>query len=153
MAEGYVTADRFIDLTVLAEERVAELNVRNPNYLPANIEHVLRTIEDRLRHKYAIPFPPAHPTIEGWIVCIVQARAALRVGIDPGDPGYAECVRLAEQADTQIAEASKPESAAWNIPLISATDGSAISKGAPFGYAEASPYTWTDVQYEEGTSG
>jgi hypothetical protein len=132
----------------LADERVDELIQKNANYLLANLEQVSRSIEDRLRHKYVIPFPAGHATIEGWVIAIVQTRALLRAGIDPSDQSYSEVVKLAEQADTQITEASDPQSAKWNLPLITATDGSAISKGAPFGYSESSPYTWTDVQME-----
>jgi hypothetical protein len=153
MSDPYLTVDRFIDLTDLSEQSVRELADINPNYLPANIDQSLRSIEDRLRHKYAIPFPPNHATIEGWIVCIVQSRAINRIGTLPNDQTPERIFKLAEQTDADIKEASNPQSANWNLPLITATDASGIVKGAPFGYAESSPYTWTDVQYNGGTGG
>lgn len=153
MASGYVTVKRFELVTDLVEERVMELRARSPGYLEAALEQVARTIEDRLRHKYTIPFPPEHPTIERWIVTIVQSRAAIKIGIDPADPMYAEIVRLAQETHAEIAEASNLQSSGWNLPLISAQDSSAISKGAPFGYAESNPYTWTDEQALGGRYG
>lgn|SRR5512133_900986 len=149
----YLTTERFCDLTVLAEERIQELFVRRPRFLETHCDMALRNIEDRLRHKYAIPFPPSHPTIEGWIVSIVQPKAALKVGIDPGDPGYVEMVRLSTEVNLELTDASDMQSSRWNLPRISAQDPSAIAKGEPFGYSEASPYDWTDRQWGDVHNG
>lgn len=153
MASSYVTTQRFLLLTIIVEERVAELRDRSPGFLEAILEQVSRTVEDRLRHKYAVPFPPNHSTIEGWIVAIVQSRVAIKIGVDPSDPMYAEIVRVAQEAHAEIADASNLQSSGWNLPLLSAQDSSAISKGGPFGYAESSPYTWTDEQALGGRYG
>ena len=149
----YLTVERFNDLSVLAEERVQELCTRRPAFLDTQFDVALRSIEDRLRHKYVVPFPPAHPTIEGWIVSIVQPKAALKVGIDPGDPGYVEMVRLSTEVNLELTDASDMQSSRWNLPRIPAQDASAIAKGEPFGYSEASPYDWTDGQWGDVHNG
>lgn len=146
MASSYVTTQRFILLTTIVEERIAELRARSPGYLEAILEAESRNLEDSLRHRYAIPFPSNHPTIEKWIVLLVQPEVALKAGYDPNDVAYQGFVRLYDVAREQIAMAAKPESTGVSLPLVSAQDSSAISKGGPFGYAESSPYTWTDEQ-------
>jgi len=143
-----VTFARFRQLTLLPSSRVDELERVSPGFVDGHLELRSRALEDRLRHKYAIPLPTGHATIDGWIVAEVQRFAAVKIGIDPSDLLFEEIRAAAELAEEQIKDASDPKSERWNIPLVTARDGSAIAKNAPLGYSEASPWAWTDEQLE-----
>ena len=144
----YLTLELYRDLTVLDEVRIDALYQRRPTFFARNFEMVSRQLEDRLRHKYNVPFPENHSTIQGWIVALVDPVAAIKVGLTPTDELFGMVRERAATAETQITDASNPQSANWNLPLKGSEDASAISKGGPFGYAEASPYDCIDVQWE-----
>ena len=146
MAESYVSAQRFRTLTVIPLTRLDVLEREHAGWLEANLEQRSRQIEDRLRHKYAIPFPSRHATVEGWIVALVQLDALVRIGVEPSDLLFATVEKKAELTEAQLNDASDPESARWNLPLRDSRDASGIVKGGPKSYSESSPYTWTDVQ-------
>lgn len=144
----YLSLDVYRDLSVLDSDRIDELHARRPTFFDRNFWSVSRQIEDRLRHKYAVPFPLDHATIQAWITAIVDLPASARIGVAPTDDLFATVMARATAVEAQLVTASDLQSATVNLPLKDATDPSAISKGAPFGYAEASPYDCLDVQYE-----
>lgn len=107
-------------------------------------------INTQLAKRYRVPFGPTVPAIVGkWLADIVTPEIWGKRGWD-GEDAHADDVKaLAQQAKDDIAKAADSETGRFELPLRDDQDGSAITKGGPFGYAEADPYTWTDVQAEQ----
>lgn len=151
MADIYLTVQRFRAATVLRDVQLSELERNYPEFLTTNIELISREIEERLRHKYAIPFPERHATIEKWIIGLLQPLAAAKIGIEPNDSIVNLIEKRADLVEEQLKDAAavnSPNATNWNLPIKDAKDQSGIVKGGPFGYGEHSPYDWTDRQIE-----
>jgi hypothetical protein len=84
-----------------------------------------------------------------WLVRISTLDAYLRRGFDPSSRQDAEIVKAAEAARAEVKEAADAQDGLWDLPLRQDAPGtSGITAGGPLGYAEASPYDWTDRQIE-----
>jgi hypothetical protein len=154
MVDSYIIdVPRFTTLTIIKPWRLVELEKHHPGFLAAHLEQETASIEDQLRHRYVVPFPARHKTIEKWVTAIVQRDALLEIGVEGNDTLWVEVVARAELAEKQIAEAADTQSAKWNLPLRDGKDATGIAKGGPLGYAETSPFDWTDQQVSGGPYG
>jgi len=105
----------------------------------------------RLRKRYAVPFVAPVPEIAcGWLVALVTPMVYRRRGIDPSDEQIESLDAAAAQALDELKEAADSEVGLYDLPLLSTAKGGddGPTLGGPFGYSEASPYTWTDRQAE-----
>jgi hypothetical protein len=148
----YLDFDGFKSLTLLPIDFVTDLEARAPGWIEAQLESKARWIDARLRKRYATPFaafdddPPTPPTIQDWLARIVTLRVMLKRGVDPDDAQFVVISEDAKEAMLEIAEASDSDTGKFDLPSRADEDGSAISRGDPRSYSEASPYVWSNVQ-------
>lgn len=106
-------------------------------------------INARLRKRYETPFATPYPEIvRGWLVALVTPLLYRRRGVDSSDEQIVAVDAAAKAALDEMKEAADAVDGLFDLPLKQDDTSSAISKGGPLGYSEASPYTWTDVQRE-----
>ena len=146
---NYLTVARFKLLTVMADEDVDALEARFPGFLMARSEVISGTIDARLRKRYAAPFESPYPNaVELWVARILTPAAYLKRGVDTTDRQFTEVYEDSKAAWVEIKEAANAVEGLYDLPLRQDTTATGISKGGPLGYSEASPYTWTDEQWE-----
>lgn len=104
----------------------------------------------RLSKRYAVPFDAsaAPQILRTWLAAVVTPLVYRKRGIDPSDEQIASAEKAADDARTEMREAADSETGLYEIPLRADNATSAVSRGGPFGYSEASPYEWLDVQRE-----
>lgn len=104
-------------------------------------------INSQLRKRYAAPFAAPVPEIVlGWLAAIVTPKLYERRGWDPADAQAVALLADAELARTELQQAADSVEGLFDLPLRQDSTSTGIARGGPRGYAEASPYEWTDVQ-------
>ena len=136
--------------SLMPSEDVAVLRASQPGFLDAGYSEMQARVEAKLRKRYAIPFDPDNvpEIVLGWEARLFTPRAYFKRGVNPSDAIFQACVDDAKQAWDEVTEAANSETGLFDLPLRTGEDPTAISKGGPLGYSEASPYTWIDVQLE-----
>lgn len=147
---AYLTLEEFQVRTLAPASYVDDVETAHAGWLDGQLEAWSRKIDARLRKRYAVPFATPNETVKEWLTQIVTRRLFLKRGVDPNDQQYETIDQDAKDALTEIAEAANSETGLFDLPLLDAGDGSAVSKGGPYSYSEASPYVWTDRQVDTG---
>jgi hypothetical protein len=93
---------------------------------------------------YSAP-TPVPETILGWIVALVTMDLYRKRGVNPQDPTIETVREEAIRALAELKEAADSKDGLFDLPVNENAD-SAITTGGPLGYAEQSPYTWTDIE-------
>lgn len=148
----YLDDSGFILRTVIPPSFVSDVEDRTPGWVAAQLETWSRWVDSRLRKRYSTPFaafnanPPTPPTIQLWLTRIVTWRVMLRRGVDPSDLQADTIKADHDLAMAEILEAANSENGWFDLPLRVDADGTALNRGTPRVYSEASPYVWMDVQ-------
>lgn len=145
----YLTLDTFRDLTLLPPSYVDTIETMHPGWLGRQLSRWSGWIDARLAKRYATPFDAASPPfiVEEWLSRIVTPRCLLKRGVDPTDAQVDDIKQDGEKAMAEIKEAAESAEGLFELPLRQDLPGSqGVSKGAPMGYAEQSPYTWAELQ-------
>lgn len=151
MTTPYLDLAGFRAQTLMPGSYVDELEAEAPGWVLLQLTSYSRRMDGQLSKRYAAPFELPYPeVVTEWLTRLVTHRAFLKRGIDPDDPQAASYLEDATSAKAEIEAASNSETGLWDLPLRADTSASGISKGGPFGYSEASPYAWTDVQARTG---
>lgn len=105
-------------------------------------------IDAILKKRYAVPFKDPVPEIVlGWLADRVRPLLYERRGWDMSDEQAQSIKDAAEAALVQMKEAADSDVGLYDLPLANDQSGtSGVVNGGPYSYAEASPYSWTDVQ-------
>jgi hypothetical protein len=104
-------------------------------------------VDARLRKRYAVPFEAPYPDIVcDWVARIMDPVLLKKRGVDANDEQFLSIDADAVSAKDEIKEAADSSEGLFDLPVVDTADASAISKGEPFGYSEASPYVGMDVQ-------
>lgn len=154
----YLDFDGFRNLSTIPSGFVDDVEKVSPGWIEGQLEYWARWIDSRLRKRYASPFaafnatPPTPASVQGWLARIVTVRVWIKRGVDPNDLQFAAVQEDATAAQAEVLEAANSETGWFDLPLKGDEDGSAISRGNPRVYSEASPYVWTDVQSQAGKS-
>ena len=154
----YLDYDGFRALTTLPDQFVCEVEDVAPGWVEGQLEYWARWIDSRLRKRYATPFaafnatPPTPPAVQGWLSRIVTVRVWIKRGVDPNDLQFGMINDDAIAAMAEVQEAADSVEGKFDLPLRTDQDGSAINRGNPRSYSEASPYVWTDVQSSTGSN-
>lgn len=144
------TFDQFRDRTDMPVEDVDDLQQRQPGWLQGRVVGVYAEICARLKKRYQAPFAaPIPEVVLGWMTSIVTLSAYKKRGYNPTSAQDQEISKEADRAWAAVKEAADSEEGLYDLPLRQDAPGSSgVSQGGPFGYSEASPYEWTDVQRE-----
>lgn len=135
-------------------EDIARLETQYPGFLDAQIALVQGWLESRLRKRYAIPFVAPIPEVYlGWLVALVTLAAYQRRGWNPSSAENQLITAAADTARAEVKEAADGTAGLFELPLRQDAPTGAVTDGGPLGYAEASPYTWTDRQIEAVRNG
>jgi hypothetical protein len=142
MALVYLDLQRYRSLSELPKGRIDAFEKKEPGNILVKLEQNSRKVEDRLRHKYVIPFPERHSTIDGWIVALTDPWLLNQIGYDAqeGDPLPDRVDKLETQANAELTDATDPASNKWNLPRRDGKDPTGIGKGAPRASSERGPY-------------
>ncbi len=138
--------------TIMPDHDVDELWGLRSGYLEAACAGALADIVARLRKRYRTPFTdasgsnPRPEIVVAWQTKIVTPEAYRARGYNPADPQMEWAEKDRDRTYEQIKEAADAENGLYDIPLLVTQDPTGIVKGGPLGYAEPSPYDWTDVQ-------
>lgn len=111
-------------------------------------EVVSRIFDSKLVKRYAVPQPSPFPdSLRRRVTDVVVRRLYGRRGWPPGGGGPDdEVVKAADAAEAWLTDAVESE---HGLSELVRTNGvSAVEKGGPLGYSEASPYDWMDRQSE-----
>lgn len=145
----YVTAEEFNRLSLMPREDIESLFATDQNWLVEQIASVSRLIDGRLSKRYASPFAQPYPEIlKNWVVRIVTPRVYLRRGVSPSDEQFTVIKEDGDAAWLEVKEAADSKDGLFELPAKETDSTNGVTRGGPLGYAEASPYTWTDVQAE-----
>lgn len=149
MTSPLLTLEGFKILTAMPPEDVEGVEAKFPGYIAAKIAVSTSRMHARLAKRYATPFAsPAPEIVLGWIEAETTPMVYRKRGWNPGDEQAAQIEQDRVDALAEQKEAADAENGLYDLPLRADNNASGISKGEPFGYSEASPYEWTDVQAE-----
>lgn len=142
-----------VELRVRTIMPAADFDSLEPAFIASRLSIRSSEIDARLRKRYAAPFGTPFPeVVQGWLVDIVTPDLYFRRGWDPASEQGTAILELAAAARESMKEAADSQNGLYDLPLLGTAD-TAISKGGPLGYSEASPYTWTDAQVYNGNYG
>lgn len=148
---AYLTLAQWRLKTQMPASAVDALEAEASGYIDEQLEDESRWIDARLAKRYAVPFVVPVPTaVTRWLARIVTESAYLRRGYNPDDQQAARFKELADEARAEIKEAADSEKGLFELPLREDTTAGGISKGAPMGYSEASPFVFMDRQVATG---
>ena len=152
----YLTLAKLKDFSVLPDEWIDDVEARYPGWVASQINVASRWVDTRLRKRYASPFaahdadPPTPVAVQDWVARLVTLRVLLRRGVDSAD---AEIDTIREdflEAKAEILEAADSKDGAFDIPLRTEADATAISSPGTRSYTEAPPYVGHDQQAVTG---
>lgn len=132
--------------TAMPESYVDELWSRRPGFLVATIAGAYADINNRLRKRYRVPFAIKPEIVVRWMTRLVTPEVYRARGVDSSDEQIALLDQDRVTAYAEIKEAADSKDGLFDLPTDDALDTSAVTKGGPLGYSEASPYSWSDVQ-------
>lgn len=144
----YVDLDYVKLVASMPAADVDALNDLFPGKFTAIATSVSAIFEARLHKRYATPFESPFPEALRWHVAQVVAAELWRMrGYNPGHPLDATIEDRRKEALDWLKEAVDSKDGLVELPKRADQAGtSAIDRGGPRGYSEASPYAWLDVQ-------
>jgi len=135
--------------SVMPTEDVDALEAQYPGLVAKLIGGREAWMHARLAKRYAVPFDAASPpevALE-WVTALVTIALYMRRGFNPSSEQDNLIVSEANRAQTEILEAANSETGLFELPLRQDAPSVGGAIGAePFGYSEATPYDWLDVQ-------
>lgn len=148
---SYLDLDEYKKYSVLPSVDIDDVETIQAGWIDFELEHASRFVDSRLSKRYTIPVAaPYSAVVCYWVARIVDPRVLKKRGVDATDQQFLSIDEDAKDAKEEIKEAANAEDGLFDLPLLDTADASAISKGAPRGYSEASPYVGMDVQEELG---
>lgn len=144
----YLDVTGYKALAVMPAATIDDVESLSPGFLAATLVERSAYINARLAKRYAVPFAAPYPEIvTGWLARLVDQRVLRKRGYVPDDASAQEVLDDAKEALEQLAEAANAVDGLFDLPLTASTSSSGISKGAPLGYSEASPFVGYDRQF------
>lgn len=144
---SYLDRIEYLEYTVLPMTTIDEVEAVQEGWLDRKLQAISRAVDARLRKRYAVPFASPYPdAVKDWVARIMDPLTLKKLGVDATDEQFLSIDADAKAAREEIREAADSEAGLFDLPALDTADASAISKGAPMGYSEASPYVSMDVQ-------
>lgn len=144
---AYLTLAQFKLRSLMPASDLDVIETVAPGFIDQQLESVSQWLDTRLRKRYAAPFAAPYPeAVLAWVARIVTVRCYLRRGVDPTDAQFSEIKADADAATAEVKEAADSNEGLFDLPLRGDVDASAIVRGGPYVYSEASPYVAFDLQ-------
>lgn len=144
---SYLDLKAFTALSIAPEELIAQVETTQNGWVTSQLEAWSAWIDAKLAKRYATPFASPSPiAVRFWLARIMTAAVYLKRGVDPTDAQSAAILADAEAARAEVQEAADSKEGRYELPLRADTTAQGISKGAPLGYSEQTPYAWVDRQ-------
>lgn len=142
---GYLTLPRLKLLSTAPAVYIDQIEAQESGWVAAQIETYSRKIDARLKKRYAAPFselPGETPNVvEQWLADILTPRLYRKRGVDAQDEAYLEAAKSADEAWAEVKEAAEAKDGLFELPMKQTEPGaSAVTRGAPLGYSEGTPY-------------
>jgi len=142
---SYLNLEEYKSYSVLPEVDIDDVEAIQPGWIGRKLQATSRAIDARLRKRYSVPFRLPYPdTVRDWTARLVDPLVLKKRGIDATDEQFLSIDADAAAARDEIREAADGAEGLFDLPALDTADASAISKGAPLGYSETSPYVWMD---------
>ncbi len=126
----------------------------SPSFFESAEVMIAAQIDSRLRKRYDVPFAsPVPEAVLRWETALLTRYFMGRRGFNPGsEQDKAMILDAATTAEAEMKEAADSKDGLFELPLTQGAnpDVTGVTKGAPLGYSETSPYVWTDIQACEG---
>lgn len=153
----YGTIETVKDFGVMLPEDVDAIEKRYPGMVLRRLEKASAHIDSRLPKRYATPFQTPYPDkVVEWAAVITSYRMLLDIqGVNPESSQHVAAKERYDEVLAEVKEAADSKDGLFELPLRQEDPrgATAINAGGPFGYSEASPYSWMDVQRDRIASG
>ena len=149
MPAPYLDLAGLREVTLAPASYVDAIEAEEPGWVLGMLGRLSRWIDARLRKRYAAPFADGAPdAVLGWLEALATWEILLKRGVNPTDEQTAELKARRDEAKAEVLEAATGDTGRFDLPVLQAGGASAIAGPMAIGQAEASPYTWTDVQLQ-----
>ncbi len=88
---------------------------------------------------------PVPEIVLTWLTAMVTYDAYRKRGMNPQDPAGELIVKEYDAAVADLRDAANSKDGLFDLPTNEDAD-SAVTTGGPLGYAQQSPYVWTDIE-------
>lgn len=128
---------------------VDEIEASEPGWILGRLVSWSAWLNSRLTKRYAAPFALPYPeTVTGWLERIVTWEVYLKHGLDATDAQIDKIQGRHDSAQAEVREAASAVDNLFELPLRADTTAGGVTKGAPLGYTEVSPFTFSGIQRE-----
>lgn len=146
---SYLDLDEYKEYSVLPSVDIDDVETIQAGWIDRKLRAISYAVDARLRKRYSVPFSTPYPdAVCDWVARLLDPLLLKKRGVDATDEQFVSIAEDAQMAREEIKEASNAEIGLFDLPALDTADASAISKGGPLGYSEASPYVGMDVQEE-----
>lgn len=148
---SYLELAEYKKYSILPSVDIDDVETIQAGWIDRKLRAISYAVDARLRKRYAVPFSEPYPdAVCDWVARIMDPVLLKKRGVDATDEQFISIDADATSAREEIKEAADAEEGLFDLPVLDTADASAISKGAPYGYSETSPYVGMDVQEELG---
>jgi phage gp36-like protein len=148
---SYLDLAEYKKYSILPSVDIDDVETIQAGWIDRKLRAASNHVDARLRKRYSVPFSAPFPdAVCDWVARLVDPLVLKKRGVDATDEQFISIVEDAVAAREDIKEAANAEDGLFDLPVADTADASAISKGAPLGYSEASPYVGMDVQEDAG---
>lgn len=144
---SYLERIEYMEYSVLPMTTIDDVEAVQEGWIDRKLRALSYAVDARLRKRYAVPFAAPYPdAVCDWVARLMDPLVMKKLGVDATDEQFLSIDADAKAAREEIKEAADAQEGLFDLPLLDTADASAISKGCPLGYSEASPYVGMDVQ-------
>jgi hypothetical protein len=150
-----------LEVTSIRPEDVTVIETQYPGYTLRCLTRRSEWIRDRLRKRYGnnantgntlALWEAAGAVIPGtiirWVTVLTTWDIYTRRGFNPQDPAQVALQDDVNRVYSEVKEAADSDTGLFDLPNP-VTNDSGVTTGGPLGYAETSPYRWTNIQREQ----
>jgi len=150
---SYLDRNEYMEYSVLPMTSIDDVEAIQEGWIDRKLAAISMSVDARLRKRYTVPFAAPYPeAVKDWVARLMDPLTLKKRGVDATDEQFLSIDSDAKAAREEIKEAADAEVGLFDLPALDTADASAISKGCPLGYSEASPYVGGDVQEYYGRS-
>lgn len=144
---SYLDLAEYKKYSVLPSGDIDDVETVQAGWVDRRLRAISNAVDARLRKRYSVPFSSPYPDqVCDWVARLMDPLTLRKRGVDATDEQYVSIEAEASMAREEIKEAADANEGLFDLPALDTADASAISKGGPLGYSEASPYVGGDVQ-------